>query len=167
MWFIRQFVFRIDGAGHRLAALVASCAALFLAAPTALLSATAPAGTEPSPSEPAPLWSHVRGVADLGEVRDLRPEWDANVTGGTLRLVVTDASPNRIEAGHLVLDTRDGEARIRCDRIIARMGSAAPRKFIEECGIQFTSPDREAFPTLSPQFESTNDGIYVIGALAA
>jgi hypothetical protein len=94
MWFIRQFVFRIDGAGHRLAALVASCAALFLAASTALLSATAPAGTEPSPSEPAPLWSHVRGVADLGEVRDLRPEWDANVTGGTLRLVVTDASPN-------------------------------------------------------------------------
>ncbi|MBP8234645.1 MAG: NAD(P)-binding domain-containing protein, partial [Rhizorhabdus sp.] len=80
--------------------------------------------------------------------------------------VMTDTAPNRIEAGHLVLDTRDGEARIRCDRIIARMGSAAPRKFIEECGIQFTSPDREAFPTLSPQFETTNPGIYVIGALA-
>ncbi|TAK10510.1 MAG: FAD-binding protein, partial [Rhizorhabdus sp.] len=54
--------------------------------------------------------------------------------------IVTDASPNRIEPGHIVLDTRDGEARIRCDRVIARMGSAAPRKFIEECGIQFTSP---------------------------
>jgi len=80
--------------------------------------------------------------------------------------VVTDASPNRIEAGHLVLDTRDGEARIRCDRIIARMGSAAPRKFIEECGIEFTSADREAFPKLSPQFETTNPGIFVIGALA-
>ena len=80
--------------------------------------------------------------------------------------VVTDASPNRIEAGHLILDTRDGEARIRCDRIIARMGSAAPRKFIEECGIEFTSADREAFPKLSPQFETTNPGIFVIGALA-
>ena len=80
--------------------------------------------------------------------------------------VVTDASPNRIEAGHLVLDTRDGEARIRCDRIIARMGSAAPRKFIEACGIEFTSADREAFPKLSPQFETTNPGIFVIGALA-
>ena len=80
--------------------------------------------------------------------------------------VVTDSSPNRIEPGHVVLDTRDGEARIKCDRIIARMGSAAPRKFIEECGIEFTSPDREAFPRLSPQFESTNPGIYVIGALA-
>ena len=80
--------------------------------------------------------------------------------------VVTDASPNRIEAGHLILDTRDGEARIRCDRIIARMGSAAPRKFIEECGIEFTSADREAFPKLSPQFETTNPGVFVIGALA-
>ncbi|WP_200894443.1 cyclic nucleotide-binding domain-containing protein [Sphingomonas sp. SRS2] len=80
--------------------------------------------------------------------------------------VVTDASPNRIEAGHLILDTRDGEARIKCDRIIARMGSAAPRKFIEECGIEFTSADREAFPKLSPQFETTNPGIFVIGALA-
>ncbi|MDB5685494.1 MAG: cyclic nucleotide-binding protein, partial [Rhizorhabdus sp.] len=64
------------------------------------------------------------------------------------------------------LDTRDGEARIPCDRIIARMGSAAPRKFIEACGIEFTSEDREAFPKLSPAFESTNPGIYVIGALA-
>lgn len=80
--------------------------------------------------------------------------------------IITDATPNRIEAGHLVLDTRDGEARIKCDRIIARMGSAAPRKFIEECGIEFTSADREAFPKLSPQFETTNPGIFVIGALA-
>jgi len=80
--------------------------------------------------------------------------------------VITDSSPNRIEPGHVVLDTRDGEARIKCDRIIARMGSAAPRKFIEECGIEFTSADREAFPKLSPQFETTNPGIYVIGALA-
>lgn len=80
--------------------------------------------------------------------------------------IITDASPNRVEKDYLVLDTRDGEARFRCDRIIARMGSAAPRKFIEACGIEFTSEDREAFPKLSPAFESTNPGIYVIGALA-
>ena len=80
--------------------------------------------------------------------------------------VLTDTAPAKVEQGWLVLDTRDGEARIRCDRIIARMGSAAPRKFIEACGIEFTSEDREAFPKLSPAFESTNPGIYVIGALA-
>jgi cGMP-dependent protein kinase 2 len=80
--------------------------------------------------------------------------------------VMTETTPAKVEPGLLVLDTRDGEQRIRCDRVIARMGSAAPRKFVESCGIAFTSDDREAFPKLSPAFESTKEGIYVIGALA-
>ena len=80
--------------------------------------------------------------------------------------VLTESSPTLVEPGFLSLDTRDGQAKIPCDRIIARMGSAAPRKFIESCGIEFTSEDREAFPKLSPVFESTAPGIFVIGALA-
>lgn len=80
--------------------------------------------------------------------------------------VMTETSPVRVEQGRLVLDTRDGEETIGCDRIIARMGSAAPRKFVESCGIAFTSEDREAFPRLSPVFESSTPGIFVIGALA-
>jgi CRP-like cAMP-binding protein/Fe-S-cluster-containing hydrogenase component 2/thioredoxin reductase len=80
--------------------------------------------------------------------------------------VLTETSPTLVEPGYLTIDTRDGQQRIRCDRIIARMGSAAPRAFIESCGIEFTSADREAFPKLSPSFESTAAGIYVIGALA-
>ncbi|MGV3512173.1 MAG: cyclic nucleotide-binding domain-containing protein [Novosphingobium sp.] len=71
-----------------------------------------------------------------------------------------------IEPGWITLSTRDGEERIRCDRIIARIGSAPPRSFVEGCGIEFASADRLAFPTLSPQFESTAPGIFVIGALA-
>ena len=42
----------------------------------------------------------------------------------------------------------------------------APRAFIEACGIQFSSDDREAFPVLSPTFETSVPGIHVIGALA-
>ncbi len=80
--------------------------------------------------------------------------------------VLTESSPTLVEPGFLSLDTRDGQAKIPCNRIIARMGSAAPRKFIESCGIEFTSEDREAFPKLSPVFESTAPGIFVIGALA-
>jgi CRP-like cAMP-binding protein/Fe-S-cluster-containing hydrogenase component 2/thioredoxin reductase len=80
--------------------------------------------------------------------------------------VLTETSPKLVEKGWLTIDTRDGEQKIRCDRIIARMGSAAPRSFVESCGIQFTSEDRESFPLLSPQFESTAPGIFVIGALA-
>ena len=71
-----------------------------------------------------------------------------------------------IEPEWITLSTRDGEERIRCDRIIARIGSAPPRAFVEGCGIEFASSDRLAFPTLSPSFESTAPGIYVIGALA-
>ncbi|MBC2664086.1 cyclic nucleotide-binding domain-containing protein [Novosphingobium flavum] len=77
-----------------------------------------------------------------------------------------ETSPAEVREGELLLDTRDGQETIPCDRIIARMGSAAPRAFVESCGIEFTSPDREAFPVLSPVFETTKPGIHVIGALA-
>ena len=80
--------------------------------------------------------------------------------------VMNESSPALVEPGFLTIDTRDGQQKIKCDRIIARMGSAAPRAFVEACGIEFTSEDREAFPKLSPSFESTAKGIYVIGALA-
>jgi CRP-like cAMP-binding protein/Fe-S-cluster-containing hydrogenase component 2/thioredoxin reductase len=80
--------------------------------------------------------------------------------------VLTETSPAKIEPGWLTLETRDGQQRIRCDRIIARMGSAAPRAFVEACGIEFSSADREAYPKLSPSFESSKAGLYVIGALA-
>jgi cGMP-dependent protein kinase 2 len=87
--------------------------------------------------------------------------------GDTGRInIMTETTPALVEPGWLTLDTRDGQQKIRCDRIIARMGSAAPRKFVEECGIEFTSEDREAFPKLSPVFETTKPGIFVIGALA-
>jgi len=81
----------------------------------------------------------------------------------TVRL---DTTPGEVRQGELILETRDKTETIRCDRIIARMGSAAPRAFIESCGIEFTSSDREAFPKLSPEFETTKPGIFVIGALA-
>ncbi len=80
--------------------------------------------------------------------------------------VMCETTPARVTPGWLYVDTRDGEQKIKCDRIIARMGTAPPRKFVEECGIQFTSEARDAFPALSPQFETSVPGIYVIGALA-
>lgn len=80
--------------------------------------------------------------------------------------VMTETTPTEVREGELLLETRDGQEAIPCDRVIARMGSAAPRAFVESCGIQFTSEDREAFPKLSPVFESTQPGLFVIGALA-
>ncbi|WAT16836.1 NAD(P)-binding domain-containing protein [Aurantiacibacter sp. MUD11] len=68
--------------------------------------------------------------------------------------------------GELVLETRDGQEVIRCDRVIARTGSKPPRAFVEEVGVQFTSEERDAFPALTPTFETTKNGVFVIGALA-
>ncbi|WP_411818803.1 cyclic nucleotide-binding domain-containing protein [Hyphococcus sp. DH-69] len=86
---------------------------------------------------------------------------------------ITEASLIRLEQGGsgeslwvAVVDTKDGEARLPCDRIIARLGAAPPRKFVEAAGVEFTGPDREAFPVLTPQYESTVPGLYIIGALA-
>lgn len=77
-----------------------------------------------------------------------------------------ETTPADVRPGELVIDTRDGPQTIRCDRVIARMGSNPPRSFVEACGVAFTSPEREAFPVLSPVFETSRPGIHVIGALA-
>ena len=80
--------------------------------------------------------------------------------------VITQATTSSVEEGFINIDVKDGKDRLPCDRIIARMGSAPPRKFIESCGVKFASEDRLAYPILSEQFETSVSGIFVIGALA-
>lgn len=98
--------------------------------------------------------------------------------------VYRETTASSIGQGELVLDTRDGEVKIPCNRVIARMGSAPPRAFVQACGgefeknaegkteqvkgtgVVFASEERVSYPKLSPIFESTVPGIYVIGALA-
>ena len=83
-----------------------------------------------------------------------------------LMSIRTETQPKKVEPGFLTLETPDGDEKIACDIVVARLGSVAPRGFVESMGIEFTGPDREAFPKLSPTFESTVPGIFVIGALA-
>ncbi len=97
--------------------------------------------------------------------------------------ILRETTASAIDEGVITFDTRDGELKMPCDRVIARMGSAPPRAFVEGCcasfdekdgkkairagtGVAFMSPDRVSYPKLSPLFESTVPGIYVIGALA-
>lgn len=97
--------------------------------------------------------------------------------------VMRETTTASIDRGSIRFDARDGDVTKRCDRVIARMGSAPPRAFVEACcatiekvdgrrtivagtGIAFTGPDRNAYPQLTPTFESTVAGMYVIGALA-
>ncbi len=76
-----------------------------------------------------------------------------------------NASPSLIEPGMIVLETEDGEAKVPCDRIIARLGASPPRKFVESCGIEFPSSDAGALPEVSETYESNVPGLYIIGAL--
>ena len=70
-----------------------------------------------------------------------------------------ETSPIEIREGEIVLETRDGQETIPCHRIIARTGSQPPRAFVEQCGVEFASDDRAAFPKLTPSFETTQPGI--------
>jgi len=81
-------------------------------------------------------------------------------------IIRLETAPAEVKPGELVLDTRDGQEAIRCDRIIARTGSKPPRAFVEGCGVAFASDAPDSFPQLSPSFETTKPGIHVIGALA-
>jgi CRP-like cAMP-binding protein/Fe-S-cluster-containing hydrogenase component 2/thioredoxin reductase len=80
--------------------------------------------------------------------------------------VFSNAEPKHIEPGYLVLETREGEARVKCDRIIARIGALPPRRFVESCGIVFPSDSPTAYPQVSETYESQVPGLYIIGALA-
>lgn len=69
------------------------------------------------------------------------------------------------EMGAIILDTPEGEQRVPCHRIIARLGSIPPRGFVEKCGVEFPDEKPTALPELSSQYESNVPGLYIIGAL--
>lgn len=71
-----------------------------------------------------------------------------------------------VEPGTAInLATETGEARVECNRIIARVGAIPPRRFVESCGVMFPSEDPTTLPELSNQYESNVAGLYIIGAL--
>jgi Fe-S-cluster-containing hydrogenase component 2/thioredoxin reductase len=68
--------------------------------------------------------------------------------------------------GKMVLSTPTGEAEVACDRIIARLGAIPQRNLVESFGVQFPeTKDPNALPVLSTKYESSVEGMYVIGAL--
>ncbi|MEO8445114.1 MAG: cyclic nucleotide-binding domain-containing protein, partial [Gammaproteobacteria bacterium] len=104
------------------------------------------------------------------------------VKEGNLNLVLKAIDDKRLECAYkasstglersadgrryvLVLAGEQGESRVECDRIIARIGATPPRTFVESCGIRFPGSDPAALPVLSSRYESSVPGLYVIGAL--
>ena len=125
----------------------------------------------------------VNRTAEFATAKDANVKALLAAEGEGRMTILRETTASRIEEGWITFDTRDGELKVECDRVIARMGSAPPRAFVEACcarfeekdgkkaivpgtGVQFSSPDRISYPKLSPTFESTVPGLYVIGALA-
>jgi CRP-like cAMP-binding protein/Fe-S-cluster-containing hydrogenase component 2/thioredoxin reductase len=79
--------------------------------------------------------------------------------------VAVEETPGGERPFALVLATEQGEARVPCNRIIARIGAIPPRKLVESCGVVFPSADPTSLPQLTAQYESSVPGLYVIGAL--
>lgn len=77
---------------------------------------------------------------------------------------VYNASPVRVEDNAIVLKTPEGEQIVRADKVIARIGAEAPRRFIESIGGVFE--EGADFPRVSETYESDREGIYYVGALA-
>ena len=77
---------------------------------------------------------------------------------------VYNASPVSVTDKSIALKTPDGERIVRADRVIARIGAIAPRKFVEAIGGVFE--EGADFPRVSETYESDRAGIYYIGALA-
>ncbi|HXQ49543.1 MAG TPA: cyclic nucleotide-binding domain-containing protein [Stellaceae bacterium] len=75
------------------------------------------------------------------------------------------AATVRIEPRRIVLSVAGVEETLDCDRVIARIGSVKPRKFLESCGVRFEGADDNADPALD-QYYRAAEGLYVVGALA-
>ena len=71
----------------------------------------------------------------------------------------------RINADKTVLNTPDGEVEVPCQHLIARLGSIAPRKFLEACGIKFSTPNPAESAVVNSRYESNVPGLYLIGSL--
>lgn len=79
------------------------------------------------------------------------------------KVEMADAGSRR---ANIALNTADGRTEVPCDRVLARLGAAPPREFVEACGVQFPSRDPGAVPAVSAQYESNVPGLYIVGALA-
>lgn len=105
--------------------------------------------------------TQIRNAIDTGKIQCLY---------NTVPVSVEDMGedPER-KRGVFLLKGPEGPITVPCDRIIARLGASAPRKFLESMGIRFPNSDPKdtnALPEVSESYESNIPGIHVIGALA-
>ena len=109
----------------------------------------------------------------IDHVQQLGDEADADQDESNATMMMSAVDLSKRQASHragepslqVVLNTPSGEEVVVCHRVIARLGAIPPRKLVEGFGVRFTGHEATALPELSPTYESSVPGIYVVGAL--
>ncbi|MDX1583328.1 MAG: cyclic nucleotide-binding domain-containing protein [Thermoanaerobaculia bacterium] len=81
-----------------------------------------------------------------------------------LMTIYYDTTLHRIESEVVDLDVRGEIVRVPADHLFVKIGADPPRKFFESIGVEYGGPGRDAQPVLTQSYETTVEGLYLIGA---
>jgi thioredoxin reductase/CRP-like cAMP-binding protein len=71
----------------------------------------------------------------------------------------------RIDVDSAVLETPNGEVKLKCDLVIVRAGGVPPRRFLESCGITLPADNLAALPKVDHRYQTNVENLYCLGAL--
>jgi CRP-like cAMP-binding protein/thioredoxin reductase/Na+-translocating ferredoxin:NAD+ oxidoreductase RNF subunit RnfB len=75
-----------------------------------------------------------------------------------------NTSVREVFDGYADLNVRGDVTRIPADLLFLKLGADPPRKFFESVGIRYNGDGKDARPILSPVYESSVPGLFLIGA---
>jgi CRP-like cAMP-binding protein/thioredoxin reductase/Na+-translocating ferredoxin:NAD+ oxidoreductase RNF subunit RnfB len=78
--------------------------------------------------------------------------------------VYFNTSVREVFDGYADLNVRGDVTRIPADLLFLKLGADPPRKFFESVGIRYNGDGKDARPILSPVYESSVPGLFLIGA---
>src|SRR5205085_11853181 len=78
--------------------------------------------------------------------------------------VYFNANVKQVYPGYVDLSVRGDVTRIPAELIFLKLGADAPRKFFESIGVTYSGNGKDARPLLSPVYESSVPGLFLIGA---
>ncbi len=78
--------------------------------------------------------------------------------------VYFNAGVKQVYEGYTDINVRGEVTRVPTQWIFLKLGADPPRKFFDSCGIKFSGDGKDARPILSPVYETSVPGLFLIGA---
>ncbi len=75
-----------------------------------------------------------------------------------------NATVKHVHQGYADLTVRGDVVRVPAEFIFLKLGADPPRKFFESIGVRYSGSSKDARQILSPVYESTLPGLFIIGA---